>query len=321
MKMALNKLSHEFKVGLLITVGLAVALVAVLSVGERQGLLKQRYYLYARFDDVGGLQEGAPVRVSGFQVGVVKGIALTEIDGRQKVEARLRIEKQAQTRIRQGSKAKISSMGLLGDKLVEIVPASAELPPLKNGEELPTIAVMPPEEILARAAEISDTLRSTAVSLNVIMKKVERGNGTLGKIIDDPRLYMNLDSVLVSMNHLIALIKSNRGTIGKLMNDPSLYNNASQAMANLNVISDSLRKGQGSLGRMLREPELYNALDSTSQRLSIILGRMEKGEGNLGKLSKDEDLYKNLKNSSEELDKLIKDIKKDPKKYLGISIF
>ncbi|MDO9026694.1 MAG: MlaD family protein, partial [bacterium] len=146
--MPINKLSHEFKVGLLITVGLAVALVAVLSVGERQGLLKQRYFLNARFDDVSGLQEGAPVRVSGFQVGVVNRIALVEVGGRQKVEARLRIEKQAQPRIRQGSLAKISSMGLLGDKLVEIVPASMDRPMVENGGELPTITVMAPEEIM-----------------------------------------------------------------------------------------------------------------------------------------------------------------------------
>ncbi|MDP2807656.1 MAG: MlaD family protein, partial [bacterium] len=150
--MPINKLSHEFKVGLLIALGLAVALIAVLSVGERQGLMKQRYFLNARFDDVSGLQEGAPVRVSGFQVGVVNKITLVEIGGRQKVEARLRIEKQAQPRIRRGSHAKISSMGLLGDKLVEIVPASIDQPMLNNGEELATIVVMPPEEILARAA-------------------------------------------------------------------------------------------------------------------------------------------------------------------------
>ena len=319
--MPINKLSHEFKVGLLITVGLAVALIAVLSVGERQGLLKQRYFLNARFDDVSGLQEGAPVRVSGFQVGVVNKIALVEAGGRQKVEVRLRIEKQAQPRIRRGSVAKISSMGLLGDKLVEIVPASIDQPMLNNGEELATIVVMPPEEIMGKVAEISDTLNSTVISLNVIMKKIEKGSGTLGKMIDDPRLYTNLDSVMVSMNHLILMIKGNKGTIGKLMNDPSLYNNLNQTMSSLNTISDSLKRGQGSLGRLLREPELYNSLDSTSQKLSVIISRIEKGEGTLGKLSQDEEMYQKLRSASTELDLLIKDIKKNPKKYLSISVF
>ena len=319
--MPINKLSHEFKVGLLITVGLAVALVAVLSVGERQGLMKQRYYLSARFDDVSGLQEGAPVRVSGFQVGVVKSIALVEVGGRQKVEARLRIEKQAQPRIRRGSAAKISSMGLLGDKLVEIVPASIDQPMLNNGEELATIAVMPPEEILARAAEIADTMRSTVLSLNVIMKKVERGTGTLGKIIDDPRLYTNMDSLLLLTNQLMRKINSNKGTVGMLFNDPSLYKNLNAGLANVSAISDSLRRGQGTLGRMIREPDLYNSLDSTSQRLNVILSRIEKGEGTLGKLSKDEEMYQKLKSASTELDLLIKDIKKNPKKYLSISVF
>jgi phospholipid/cholesterol/gamma-HCH transport system substrate-binding protein len=254
-------------------------------------------------------------------VGVVNKITLVEIGGRQKVEARLRIEKQAQPRIRRGSVAKISSMGLLGDKLVEIVPAAMDQPMLNNGEELITIVVMPPEEILARAAEIADTMRSTVLSLNVIIKKVEKGTGTLGQMIDDPRLYTNLDSALVSLNHLMIMVKSNKGTIGKLMNDPALYNNTNQAMSNLNVISDSLRRGQGSLGRMLREPDLYNSLDSTSQKLSIILGRIEKGEGSLGKLSKDDEMYQKLKSASTELDLLIKDIKKNPKKYLSISVF
>jgi phospholipid/cholesterol/gamma-HCH transport system substrate-binding protein len=319
--MAGMKISHELKVGALITVGLIIALITIFSVGERQGLLKPRYYLKAQFDDAGGLQKGAPVRVSGFQVGVVNSIELVETSGKPRIEVGLRIDKSCQSKIRKGSVARISSLGLLGDKIVEIVPVSQDSIVLKNGEEMNTKEVLPPEEILAKVAEISDTLNSTAQSLNVIVKKVEKGTGTLGKMIDDPRLYTNLDSVMVSMNHLILLIKGNKGTIGKLMNDPSLYNNLTQTMTNVNVISDSLRRGQGSLGKLLREPDVYNTLDSTSKRLEVILTRMEKGEGTLGKLSKDEEMYRKLKESSDELNQLIKDIKQNPKKYLGVSVF
>jgi len=319
--MAGNKISHELKVGALIAVGLVIALITIFSVGERQGLLKQRYFLKARFDDAGGLQKGAPVRVAGFQVGVVNSIDLVETDANPRVEVQLRIEKVWQKKIRQGSVARISSLGLLGDKLIEIVPTGLNNPVLSDNDQLLTKEVMPPEEILATVAEISDTLRSTTQSLNVIVKKIEKGTGTLGKMIDDPRLYTNLDSVMVSMNHLILLIKGNKGTIGKLMNDPTLYNSLNQTMANVNVISDSLRRGQGSLGKLLREPGIYNTLDSTSKRLEVILSRMERGEGTLGKLSKDEEMYKKLKESSEELNQLIKDLKANPKKYLGVSIF
>jgi len=319
--MPISKRGHELKVGALILAGLAVALVAVMSVGERQGLMKQKYFLHAVFSDVSGLQNGAPVRVSGYQVGVVKNIEMREVDGRNRIVVKLRLEKSAQSSIRKGSIAKIGSMGLLGDKLVEIVPASIDQPMLNNGEELATIAVMPPEEILARAAEIADTMRSTVLSLNVIMKKVERGTGTLGKIIDDPRLYTNMDSLLLLTNQLMRKINSNKGTVGMLFNDPSLYKNLNAGLANVSAISDSLRRGQGTLGRMIREPDLYNSLDSTSQRLNVILSRIEKGEGTLGKLSKDEEMYQKLKSASTELDLLIKDIKKNPKKYLSISVF
>ncbi|MDQ7798246.1 MAG: MlaD family protein [Candidatus Edwardsbacteria bacterium] len=319
--MAGIRISHELKVGALITAGLIIALITIFSVGERQGLLKQRYYLKAQFDDAGGLQKGAPVRVSGFQVGVVNSIDLVETAGKPRVEINLRIEKSWQNKIRKGSVARISSLGLLGDKLVEIVPVNQSNAVLNNGDLLLTKEVMPPEEILATVAEISDTLRSTTLSLNVIMKKIEKGTGTLGKMIDDPRLYTNLDSVMVSMNHLILLIKGNKGTIGKLMNDPALYNSLNQTMSNLNTISDSLRRGQGSLGKLLREPDFYNSLDSTSKRLDVILSRMERGEGTLGKLSKDEEMYQKLKESSQELNQLIKDMKANPKKYLGVSIF
>ncbi|MDI6740412.1 MAG: MlaD family protein [Candidatus Edwardsbacteria bacterium] len=319
--MPASKIKHELKVGALILIGLAIALAAILSVGERQGLMKQKYFLFAVFDDVSGLQTGAPVRVSGYQVGVVKDISMKEISGRNKIVVKLRLEKTSQSSIRKGSIAKIASMGLLGDKLVEIVPAKYDQPVLAEAGSLNTIEVMPPEEILARAAEIADTLRSAAQSVNVIIKKVEKGTGTLGKMIDDPRLYINLDSALVSMNHLILVLKSGQGTLAKLVKDPSLYNNLNQAAANINTISDSLKKGQGSLGRMLREPDLYVTLDSAAQRLDAILARMEKGQGTLGKLSKDEEMYQKLKSASTELDALIKDIKKNPKKYLSISVF
>ncbi len=319
--MPTSKRSHELKVGALILLGLAIALVAIMSVGERQGLMKQKYYLVAVFGDVSGLQNGAPARVSGYQVGVVSDIQMREVAGRNKVVVRLRLERSSQSSVRRGSVAKIGSMGLLGDKLVEIVPAGYDQPVLRNNDSLATIEVMPPEEILARAAEIADTLRSTSQSLNTIVKKVERGTGTLGKMIDDPRMYMNLDSVLVTLNHLMLQIKSGQGTVARLVRDPSLYNNLNQAAANINSISDSLKRGQGSLGRMLREPELYATLDSTSRRLNVILGRIEKGEGTLGGLSQDEEMYAKLKSASVELDALIKDIKKNPKKYLSISVF
>jgi phospholipid/cholesterol/gamma-HCH transport system substrate-binding protein len=319
--MAGSRISHELKVGALITGGLIIALITIFSVGERQGLLKQRYFLKSQFDDVGGLQKGAPVRVSGFQVGVVNSIDLVETSGKPRVEVTLRIEKSWQSKIRRGSVARISSLGLLGDKLVEIVPAGPDGALLKNGDLLSTKEVMPPEEILARAAEISDTLMSTAYSLNAIIKKVEKGTGTLGKMIDDPRLYTNLDSVLVTLNHLMITIKSGQGSLAMLIKDPALYKNLNQSLANANAISDSLRRGQGSLGKLLREPDVYNTLDSTSKRLDVILSRMERGEGTLGKLSKDEEMYKKLKESSDDLNKLIKDLKENPKKYLGVSIF
>ena len=319
--MPTNKLGHELKVGALILLGLAIALVGIMSVGERQGLMKPKYFLVAVFGDVSGLQNGAPVRVSGYQVGVVNDIVMKEVGGRNKIVLKLRLEKSSQSSIRQGSIAKIGSMGLLGDKLVEIIPAKYDQPVLQNNDSLKTIEVMPPEEILARAAEIADTIRSAAQSLNVIIKKVEFGKGTLGKIIDDPRMYVNLDSLLVTLNHLTMQIKSGQGTLAKLVKDPSLYNNLNQAAASVNTIADSLKRGQGSLGRMLREPDLYLALDSTSQRLNTILGRIERGEGTLGGLSKDEEMYQKLKSASTELDALIKDIKKNPKKYLSISVF
>lgn len=319
--MAGTRFSHELKVGALITVGLAIALVTVLSVGERQGLLRQRYRLRAVFSEVGGLQNGAQVRVAGYQVGVVDDIRLVARGDSARVEVILKIERNAQGWIRRGSVARISSLGLLGDKLVEITPSSHDSAVLQEGQDLATITVMSPEEILNRAAEIADTLRSTALSLNAIMKKVERGTGSLGKIIDDPRLYMNLDSLLLLTNQLIKKINSNKGTVGMLLSDPSLYQNLNRTLANLNEVTDSLRQGQGSLGRMMREPQLYQTLDSTSRRLEAVLSRMDRGQGTLGKLSRDEELYQNLKESSQELKALIEDLKKNPKKYLSISVF
>jgi phospholipid/cholesterol/gamma-HCH transport system substrate-binding protein len=319
--MALDRIPHELKVGALIAVGLVIALITILSVGERQGLLKQRYYLKARFASVGGLQTGAQVRVSGYQVGVVNDIDLVAVGDSTRIEVLMKVERNAQAWIRRGSVAYISSLGLLGDKLIEISPASKDSAILKGNDYLATIEVLSPEEILTRAAQISDTLRSTANSLNVIMKKVEKGTGSLGKMIDDPRLYMNLDSLLVVTNQLVKKLNNNRGTVGMLFNDPSLYNNLNRSLANVNVLSDSLRYGQGSLGRMFREPDLYNSLAGTSRKLDSVLTRIERGQGTLGKFSKDDTLYLNLRESSQELNQLIRDIKKDPKKYLGVSVF
>ncbi len=291
----------------MILFGVAVAVFAVISVGERQGLMKEHFYLSASFKNITGLQPGAPVNIAGYRIGVVDKIQEGDIT----ILVKLKIEKRAQRGIRIGSTATIKNAGLLGDKFVEIVPGVGDQPVLQNGETIATVNIMPPEEILNCINEISDNLYLSAMSLNVIVKKVENGTGSLGKILNDPRMSTDLDSLLATTTTMIEDIKESKGTIGFLCHNPFLYDNINQGAQRAGMFVASVLEGQGRAGNAVCSSESYRAFTGTLKMIDSTSTQLEKGQGFFGTISKEDNLYNDFAAALSKLDNLISDINKN----------
>ncbi len=312
---------HEFKVGLTIFVGLGILIAAIFSIGNQRGLLEQRYKLHVFMARVNGLQTGAPVRLAGVRVGTVVGIQFAKDIKDQALQIDLEIDEKVQKRIRTDSEAHIGTLGLLGDKYIGITMGSFDKPMLKNGELLQSSNPIDVEKLLTEGVNIFNKLQITMGTVQEIADKINMGKGTLGLLVNDPRMYFNIDELTVLVERMSAKIESGHGTLAHLFQDSTLYVNLNSLLSNSSLLADSLRRGQGSVGKLVRDPKIFDDLAISLDRLNKMTGKLESGEGALGQALNNKKLYDDLIHVTAELDSLVKDIRRNPQRYLKVEIF
>jgi phospholipid/cholesterol/gamma-HCH transport system substrate-binding protein len=115
-------------------------------------------------------------------------------------------------------------------------------------------------------------------------------------------------------------VERGEGTVGKLVADQELYARATQAAAGLNELAGKLNNQNGTLAK-LADPALYAKLDNLTARGELLLAKVERGEGTVGKLITQNDLYARADKLLSEVEEFVADVKKNPKKYFKFSIF
>ncbi len=308
----------KLKVGLVITIAFLVLCLAVLFAGNIQSLISKKVELKIQFKDVEGLRTGAPVWVLGIEEGYVKQIALSPTYG---VIITIAINKNSLRFIKQDSEATILTMGLLGDKYVELSTGTPQAEPVHPGETLKGTTEMGLRSIVETSSKTIETMHSFIKRLDDLVAKIETGHGTLAKFIEDPSVFNNLKKTTEHLSAITEEIKNSRGTLKLLIENPSLYNKALAAASSVEEFSKTLSHGHGTLKELIENPELYQNFNRDLKQLSDILERIERGEGVAGALIKDRELAKELKDTVAELKELLKDIKEHPKKYFKFSLF
>jgi phospholipid/cholesterol/gamma-HCH transport system substrate-binding protein len=257
---------------------------------------KQRLDVY--FSNVGSLRPHDNVIVRGVAIGQVKKMWLE--DGDVHVELALK-----QTiKIHNGYKVSVQSSSLLGGSYLLFDTGS--------GVELPEDSRLigePPKDLMRDVAEVVSGLRRTlddegmlnnlrkaSASLSDVLARVERGEGTMGRLLShDETIYTNLAATAENLKTATERIAKGQGTLGKLIaDDGHVYDDIRAVSSNLRSLSDRLEKGEGTLGKLLSgDNRVYSNLVATTDNLKEISDRLQKGEGTLGKLlSKDDELYR-----------------------------
>lgn len=311
---------RRIAVGGLITAAIFLALVAIIIISGQEGFLRRRYELRTYMDQVNGLQVGAPVWLAGVNVGSVSDIIFIPQDstGKTKLEVRMRIKTGVQPLIRKDSRARIGTLGLLGDKYVAVTPGSSDSLMLKDKDFIKSTNPIDFEELISRSVGVVDDLTASVTSFKSIASKIDEGTGTMGKLINDPILYFDIEDFFAAVQKLADKVNKNEGTIGLLFNDPSLYHNLDSAMLEFAALADTLKSGDGTLKMLLRDPTLYENMIETVARIDTLIGRVQSGEGTAGSLISDKELYNRLVSSVASLDSLVRDIKGNPTKYLNL---
>jgi len=262
-----KKLSTQFKVGLFIFLGLVIFFVFVFSQGK---ILRGRgYELKIVFTNVGGLDPGAPVRVSGYRVGEVKNIALSLEQDRPKIIVSIRIN--PEIRLGRHSKFTVRSYGIIGEKYMEILPTGLnDLPLIEPGETLKGEDPLPVERFLSTGEDILKNLNTLLISLN--------------KITADEKLKAELRQVVKGANDVM----------GK----------AQITLNNFNLLASNWTKTSSEINELVSEvrPEvkgLIQNVNSTTKEINTIVA------SNKDKINH---IVSNLESSTTKLDSTFSDV-------------
>src|SRR5688500_4736417 len=200
----------EVRVGLVVLLSLAVLAVTILYIGSGAGSpFAKKYTLRALMRDVNGLKEGAPVRVGGVEVGTVTKVDFAK-DAGGMVEVELRVDRRMQERVTSQSRASLGTLGLLGEKAVDITAAPGGVP-------IPDDQYVPPGSEDAIKGLLADASESTA-HLKKILARMDAGEGLIGKALRDEELYDRMLDVSLRMQKVMDKLESDRGPLGMLVN-------------------------------------------------------------------------------------------------------
>lgn len=208
-------MTKEFRLGAFLILTLGCFALAVFLVGDRSTMFHSNYRLNAQFDNVVGLEEGAPVRIGGIRKGIVTHLILPRKPD-EKVTVAMDLEKATREVVKKDSIATIRSDGLLGDKYVEITFGSADAGNLANGD---TIASEKPIEIsnlIAKADKILDSagvavenVKDLSGNFNAISAKINQGRGTVGALVNDKTLYTQATTATAALSDDAEAVKHN----------------------------------------------------------------------------------------------------------------
>jgi phospholipid/cholesterol/gamma-HCH transport system substrate-binding protein len=346
----------ELRVGLtVIFASLTLALLLFLMSGTG-GFFSHRIHVKSYFDNAEGLRVGAPVRLSGVDIGNVVKIQI--VPNRERsltpVEIVMKVSTKYSFNLRRDSVTSLDTAGVLGETYIDIDSSQAIAVPAEDWDTLPT-HVHPDFNEVVRSSQ------STLQNMDALLKRADRilafaesGKGSLGKLIYDPTLYNRFSDTVADFQGIVSeiakgqgslgqLINSNdaynkfvatldkinavaadmqagKGTAGKFLKDPSLYDNANDSIANLKKITEDLNAGKGPAGRLLKNEELANKLDATITNLQALTNDLQAGKGTVGKLLKDDALYNNTDKVMESAQDFLKAFRENPKKYLSIKL-
>ncbi len=291
----------KLRVGIVVTSALAVLFFTVLVAGNLRELFISRATIYATFDDIKGLQRGSPIWFAGVQVGHVSSIQFTT---GEKVKVAMSVDKGSLAYLRRNSRATILTLGLLGDKSIEMSPGSKEAGGLAPGDSVEGVT----------QSEISHDVSN-------LVRRAESEKGSLGRLLSEDTLYLEFLSSVRDIKRFAETLNNSQGTFNKFVKDPELYERFLKAAQSLDDFSGKLASSKGTINRFIEDDSLYVNMNEAIVKMNILLDRINKGEGTVGRLVTDRQLADDLDAAVKEMETLAKDIKEHPKKYFKFSLF
>jgi phospholipid/cholesterol/gamma-HCH transport system substrate-binding protein len=347
----------QLRVGITVLVASVTLAVLIFVMSGTVSPFSRKIALRSYFENAAGLVKGAPVRLSGVDIGNVDRVRFVSDPKRKKapVEVTMKISARHQSEIfdgPNGSRATLETAGVLGATFVDIDSSNASGPPIKDGDELRTTESPGVQDVLKASQGTLEKLNTILNNVNNIVDTIQNGKGSVGKLINDPELYNHANGLVAQLQSLTTQINEGKGSVGKLLASDELYNKLNDTVTKFSQIVDDINAGKGNVGKFLKDEQLYNNINQTTAgirdlmndinagkgtlgllaknkeyaakidrltaNLEQISNRLAAGEGSAGLLLKDPRLYNNADQMLIESRNLVKAIRENPKKYLTV---
>lgn len=182
--------------GLFLFFGLVILVAGILTIGNLHNSFVQKFTVTTIFDEVNGLQPGNNIWFSGVKIGTVSSL---KFYGKSQVKVSMKIDDAAQPFIRKNAKAKVSTDGLIGNKIIVIYGGNDSTACIEDGDMLGIEKTLSTDDMLNTLQENNKNLLSITNDFKVISKKIMEGEGTLGKLLTDESLYDNIGQTVSAL--------------------------------------------------------------------------------------------------------------------------
>lgn len=303
--------NRELRVGLLVLAALAVLAIGLLVIGDRNNFFLRKTSYFVRFGQVGGLAPGAGVTLDGVNVGTVEKVVLPKNPQQREIDVWLAIDRRYGERLRapqtpapapdkeQVTKAKITTLGLLGDKYIELNSGSEKYPAIPDEGEIPAASEPNFDALVASGGDVLGNVAQISHSLQHILARMDRGEGLLGELTTESATGRQLrDSAVATLQSLQRLtneMESGPGVLPRLVNDRRLGQRLDSVIERLDKVVESAQHGPGALPALLNDPDERARVDETlanlnaaSKDLKDLTARFGKSQALLPRLLEDE---------------------------------
>ncbi|MBF6608311.1 MAG: MCE family protein [Flavobacterium sp.] len=194
--MNINSTTFKVRLGLFITVGIALFILAIFVIGKQKNLFNPVFTVSTQFQNVSGLQVGNSVRFSGINIGTVDNIRIIN-DSTVRVD--MQIKKDVHKFIKTDARAIIGSEGIIGDKLVIISNGGVSNKLIADRQLIPSDEPVETDAIIASLQITADNAAMASDELNEILFKINNGDGTLGRLLNDESIANNIDQTISNL--------------------------------------------------------------------------------------------------------------------------
>lgn len=287
-------MQRELKVGILLLAAVIVLGAAVFLIGRRDHVFSTKNEYTVSFEQVGGLVEGAAVHLSGVPVGQVQNIALPPSVTAAAITVTVSVERRYGDRVREDSVVRIKTLGLLGDKYIEISSGTPDAPVIPPGGRIPAAPPTNVDQLITSGEDFVDNIVAISISLRTMLTRMESGEGVIGQLTAEGETADSMRRTLQAMERVLVRMEQGEGTLGMLLNDAGVFQRLDRTLSRLEHSAAAIEQGEGALGLLLTDEatreqlqRTLENLDRASTSLVDITTAFEDGEGLLPTLLHD----------------------------------